>query len=164
MRSVKHFYNLADALEIYGVRICTCDGIDYSTPIGRLIRGVLLDVAQFEGELLVERTREGLEKYIEDGGILGRPRVDVDLEEIIRLLDADVSKGKISKLLGCSHATINNRLRDAGRADLVASPTSRSTKKGMLENRPVVKYSGAPEQGSNNRSVVAGEEDAESIR
>lgn len=156
MRSVKHFYNFADALEIYGVRICTCDGIDYSTPIGRLIRGVLLDVAQFEGELVVERTKEGLEKYVEGGGILGRPRVDVDLEEIIRLVEAGVSKGKISKMLDCSHATINNRLRDAGREDLVASPTPKAAKKGMLGNRPAVINSGAPEEGGNNRSFVAG--------
>lgn len=157
MRSVAHFYNLADELEHSGVRIVTCDGIDFSTPVGRLIRGILLDVAQFEAELLITRTKEGLEKARAAGRTIGRPSVDVNIEELLQLLEAGVSKGKISKMLGCSHATINNRLRAAGREDLVASPTPKAAKRGMLGNRSAVKYEGTPDGISNNRSVVAGE-------
>lgn len=157
MRGAKHFYNLADELEACNVRIVTCDGIDYSTSIGRLIRGILLDVAAFEGELLVERTREGLEKYVEDGGTLGRPRVDVDIEELLQLIDAGVSKGKISKLLGISHATINNRLRAAGFEHLVQSPTKGPAKKGIAKNKASVINNEASRAVGNNRSFVVGE-------
>lgn len=155
MRSVKHFYNFADTLEICGVRICTCDGIDYSTPIGRLIRGVLLDVAQFEGELIVERTKEGHEKARASGVIIGRPAIELDIEQVLELLQQGLTKGKVAELLGCSPGTINNRLRAAGLEHLVGKPTRGATKRGMLENSPSVKYSVASGEGGNNRSVLA---------
>ncbi len=60
MRSVKHFINLNETLDVYGVRIVSVsDGMDYATPIGKLVRGILMQVAEFEVEQLSVRVREG---------------------------------------------------------------------------------------------------------
>ena len=49
------------------------DGIDTTTPSGRLIRQVLGAVAQFERELISERTKAGLRRARAEGKRLGRP-------------------------------------------------------------------------------------------
>ncbi len=113
MRSVKHFINLNETLDFYGVRIVSVsDGMDYATPIGKLVRGILMQVAEFEVEQLSVRTREGLEKAVSDGKRLGRRRVEVDIEKARELLAAGVPTRKAAKMLGCSQATLIARLRD----------------------------------------------------
>ncbi len=115
MRSVKHFINLNEALDVCGVRIVSVsDGMDYATPIGKLVRGILMQVAEFEVEQLSVRVREGLEKAVSDGKRLGRRRVEVDTEKARELLAAGVSTRKAARMLGCSQGTLIARLREVG--------------------------------------------------
>ena len=51
------------------------EGIDTTTPGGRLIMHVMGALAQFERDLVVERTREGVRRHIERGGKIGRELV-----------------------------------------------------------------------------------------
>jgi DNA invertase Pin-like site-specific DNA recombinase len=53
--------------------ICLRDGLDLSTPGGRLVAGVLANVAQFETEIRVERIVAGLEAARERGTRSGKP-------------------------------------------------------------------------------------------
>lgn len=157
MRSVRHFYNLADALEASQVKIVSvADGMDYSTPIGKLVRGILLQVAEFEVEQLSVRTCEGLEKAAEEGHFPGRPKVEVDLDKLIELLkQPGMSKAKACKLLGYSPATVNNRLREAGLEHLVGKPTRASAEKGIEENKGEVISKPAPEPDDSKRTIDA---------
>lgn len=67
-RSVKHFHELVDFLEKCGVSIVSVtQNIDTSTPTGRLLRNILIDFANFERELIAERTRETKEGLVEQG-------------------------------------------------------------------------------------------------
>ena len=60
-RSPKDFYQLIEFFEQYGVDfISITERFDTSTPAGRLLRNIMLTFAQFERELVSERTRDKL--------------------------------------------------------------------------------------------------------
>jgi DNA invertase Pin-like site-specific DNA recombinase len=49
-------------------------GVDTTTAAGRLVANVMIDVSQWEREVIGERTREGLAQRRREGVRLGRPR------------------------------------------------------------------------------------------
>lgn len=73
-RSLKDLLDLYDELENKGVAIVAIqEGLDTSTAVGRLMRNVLGSVAEFEAELVSERTKAGLDAARAKGIKLGRP-------------------------------------------------------------------------------------------
>jgi DNA invertase Pin-like site-specific DNA recombinase len=114
MRSVKNFINLNETLDFYGVKlISVADGMDYATPIGKLVRGILMQVAEFEVEQLSQRTKEGQAKAIADGKKIGRRRVEVNIPKAKDLLAQGLSKEKVAKMLGTNTGTLNRRLAES---------------------------------------------------
>ena len=77
-RDLKHLVNLVDDLRKrdIGFKVLTGQGaqIDTTTPNGRLIFGMFAALAEFERELIVERTRAGLAAARARGRKGGRPR------------------------------------------------------------------------------------------
>ncbi|MFN2641638.1 MAG: recombinase family protein [Actinomycetota bacterium] len=72
-RSAKGLLDLYDRLERKGVAIVTIDdGIDTSTAHGRFFRTVLAGVAEFERDLIAQRTRTGVRAAMEAGKRVGR--------------------------------------------------------------------------------------------
>mgnify|MGYP005997215649 CR=1 FL=1 len=49
-------------------------GVDLTSPAGKMTMGVIAAVAEFERDLLVERTQSGLDRAKRSGKRLGRPR------------------------------------------------------------------------------------------
>ena len=73
-RSVQHLVELAGELEALGVDLVVRDqAIDTSTPTGKLTFHVLAALAEFETDLIRERTRAGLDLARRKGKRLGRP-------------------------------------------------------------------------------------------
>ena len=71
-RSVRDFHELADELESKGVAIVSVtQNIDTSSPTGRLLRNILIDFANFERELIAERSTEGKRRLAAGGRYLG---------------------------------------------------------------------------------------------
>ena len=69
---ILRFWDEADAA---GVRVIVIDqGIDTSTPAGRLQRNMLAALAEFERELILERTRAGVARARALGKRFGAPR------------------------------------------------------------------------------------------
>ncbi len=74
-RSVRHLTGLAAELEPLGVALVVLDqAIDTSTPTGRLLFHVLGAIAEFERDLVRERTAAGLAAARRRGRHPGRPR------------------------------------------------------------------------------------------
>ena len=74
-RSTKDGLNELDRLEAMGVQVLSLQQhFDTSTPEGRLMRTLMVAVAEFELHNLRERTRQGLQAARERGQKLGRPR------------------------------------------------------------------------------------------
>lgn len=61
-RSLKNLIELSEQLRSQNVALVVLDqGIDTSTPVGRMFFHILGAIAEFEHSLMVDRTREGLE-------------------------------------------------------------------------------------------------------
>ena len=90
-RSVINLSMLMADLEAWGVAVEFIDQpIDTSTPSGRLTTTVLAGVAEFERELIRDRTRDGLARARAEGRTGGRPRQelsDYQREKVLQILE-----------------------------------------------------------------------------
>jgi DNA invertase Pin-like site-specific DNA recombinase len=74
-RNLRHLVMLLDELQALGVAFVTLgEGIDTSTPAGRLQLHVLAAMAEFERARISERVRAGVARARAQGRRLGRPR------------------------------------------------------------------------------------------
>jgi len=67
-RSVKDFHLLMDLFDRYSVKfVSVTQSLDTQNPMGRLLRNVLLDFAQFEREMTADRTRDKMYQRAQKG-------------------------------------------------------------------------------------------------
>ena len=116
-RSVHHLTQLAAELEALGVGLVVVDqAIDTTTPSGRLLFNVLGSIAEFERDLIRERTLAGVEAARRRGARIGRPEVcDRKLRErIVRLSQAgSKSLREIAEMVGVSKSTVARVVKEA---------------------------------------------------
>jgi putative DNA-invertase from lambdoid prophage Rac len=79
--------------------------------IRKLMIGILTWAAERERELLVQRTKDGMERARAAGKGIGRPQKRIDKNQLIILLAENYSKTTIAKSLGVSKATLYKNLR-----------------------------------------------------
>src|ERR1700758_138890 len=86
-------------LEHLGVGfVSLTEALDLTTPAGRAMAGLLAIFAEFEREILRERTRAGLAYARQNGKQLGRPRTAaLHAVEIRNLYHAGVAKAEIAR-------------------------------------------------------------------
>src|SRR5690625_3070917 len=71
-RSVRDFHELADKLDRLGIAVvAVTQNIDTSSPTVRLLRNILIDFANFERELIAERSMDAKRRQTADGKYLG---------------------------------------------------------------------------------------------
>lgn len=108
-RSVK---NLAELMEVFNSRnirlISLKETIDTTSPTGRLLFTILSSLAQFERDVLVERTKEGLAAARARGRSGGRPRTnEAAVKKAVALYQTkQYSLKEIHQLTGVSASTI----------------------------------------------------------
>jgi DNA invertase Pin-like site-specific DNA recombinase len=74
-RSLKHLINLFEEFTNRGVGfISYSQNIDTTTPEGRMFLRMLMILAEYERELIVSRTMDGLARALKQGKRLGRPK------------------------------------------------------------------------------------------
>ncbi|MBP3884058.1 MAG: recombinase family protein [Olsenella sp.] len=84
-RSLQAGLDLFEEMDRRGVRVTVLNmGTMSGDPASRLMRNVMLAVAEFERDMIYERTREGLERAHEQGRREGRPRKAIDSTEFGR--------------------------------------------------------------------------------
>ena len=83
--------------------------------IRKLMIGILTWVAEREREMLVQRTKDGMERARAAGKGIGRPQKVIDKNHLITMLAENHSKSKIAKNLGVSKATLYKELRQLAR-------------------------------------------------
>jgi len=108
-RSVKNLVDIVNDLEQRNVHFKSItDVIDTSTPSGRFFFHVMASLAQMERELIIERTKAGLEIARQLGRKGGRKRVMTDskLEAAKKLLASGVPPKDVAINLGVSIPTL----------------------------------------------------------
>ena len=115
-RNTMHILETVKALTERGVTlVSTTDGIDSSTPAGRMMIGVLGSLAEYERELIRERTALKRVASRANGTKFGRPRKVYDVQHIdtAKRMKADGHTAKdIAKFLGVGRATLYRYLTD----------------------------------------------------
>jgi putative DNA-invertase from lambdoid prophage Rac len=105
-----------EALTGLGIRVhcLALGGVDLTSPAGKMTMGVIAAVAEFERDLLVERTQSGLARAKAEGKVLGRPSAltAVQVAQVARLLAAGEAIAAIARAMGTSRQTIM-RVRDS---------------------------------------------------
>lgn len=116
-RSVANLVELAAKLAERQVDLRVLhQGIDTATPGGRLTFHILASIAEFERDLISERTRDGLAAARARGRMGGRRPVlsEVKVAHARKLRDEGAhTMTQIAELVGCSRATLYRVLDDA---------------------------------------------------
>ena len=104
-----------DRLNEMGIRVhcLALGGVDLTSSSGKMTMQVINAVAQFERDLLIERTQAGLARAKAQGKTLGRkPSLSAEKQKIVReQLAAGKSVAAIAREMGTSRQTIM-RIRD----------------------------------------------------
>lgn len=94
-------------LESRGIKVhcLALGGVDLTSPAGKMTMTVLAAVAQFERDLLIERTQAGLERARAEGRALGRP-AKASSEQVQKLKKRLMSQSQVAAELEISLSTV----------------------------------------------------------
>jgi DNA invertase Pin-like site-specific DNA recombinase len=105
-RNLKHLITLLDDLQALGIAfVSLAEGIDATTPAGKLQMHILGAIAEFERARIVERVRAGLARRVAQGKPLGRPRQTISADDLVRTVGLSTRKAAV--FLGVSHAAVH---------------------------------------------------------
>jgi len=111
-RSVTDLLATLQELEHLGVGfVSLTEALDLTTPAGRAMAGLLVIFAEFEREILRERTRAGLAHARQNGKRLGRPMTaGLQATEIRKLYRTGVAKAEIARRLSIGRTSVRRIL------------------------------------------------------
>src|SRR3984885_12321462 len=106
-RSVSHLLRALETFQALGIEfVSLTEGVDTSTPAGKMVFTVLGAVAELERSLICERVRAGLRNARAKGKRLGRPKRGLDVKEITALRAQGLGLRAIAKKLGVGVGTL----------------------------------------------------------
>ncbi len=117
MRSLRHMLELAHELQDRGIGLKVLkQDLDTTTPTGRLVFHILAAIDEFQRELIVEGTIEGLAAARARGKV-GGPKICYTPQQVTmaRTMKAEgsLTAAEIGKALGVSRATVYRMLQEA---------------------------------------------------
>ena len=112
-RSLRQLVNALEEFRSLGIEFISLhEGVDTSTPNGRLVFGIFASIAEFERELIRDRVKSGIAAAKSRGKTLGRPRVNVDATKIAALRNSGASWATICRETGLSRGTAQRASRE----------------------------------------------------
>lgn len=119
-RSLPHLIEVMDHLKSNGIEFqSVTEAIDTNTPGGRLLFHVVAAIAEFERDLIRERTQAGLKAAKAKGRVGGRPRqmTDEKVTAARELLASGVAVKDAAAAVGVSVPTLYRWLPGSSRSD-----------------------------------------------
>src|SRR5690348_6425056 len=127
-RSVRQLVNALEEFRSLGIDFVSLhEGVDTSTPNGRLIFGIFATIAEFERELIRDRVRSGIAAARARGKQLGRPRVLADATRIAALRAQGLSWASIAREMGIGEGTVRRAAQKGANKVLQELPLPLST-------------------------------------
>jgi DNA invertase Pin-like site-specific DNA recombinase len=112
-RSVKHFLDVLDELNRLNIEFISFrEQIDTGGPLGRAVVVIIGAIAELERNLIIERVRAGMRRARLEGRHIGRKRLELDRNAILRDRQQGQSLGQLAKSYRVSRATIHRVLRE----------------------------------------------------
>jgi len=112
-RSTKHLITALETFSSLGVDFISYqEAVDTTTPAGKMLFTMISAFAEFERAIISERVKAGLEKAKAKGKKLGRPKVEVDVEEVKRLRGQGLSIRQIALTMGFKKSLIASCLHN----------------------------------------------------
>ena len=112
-RTVSDLVGFVKKLEANNIDFATTlESVDTTTSQGRLFFHFTASIAEYERELINERTEAGLKKYLANGGKMGKPKIGVDMKWVNEMLRIGVPKVAIAKKLKISLPTLYDRIKE----------------------------------------------------
>jgi len=112
-RSVSDLVGFIKKLNVNKIDFATTlESVDTTNSQGRLFFHIMSALAEYERELINERTDAGLRKYLAEGGKMGKPKKKIDMIEVNRLLELKVPKTVIARKMKVSLPTLYARLSE----------------------------------------------------
>ena len=122
-RNLRHLITLLDELQALGVAfVSLAEGIDATTPAGKLQMHILAAIAEFERARIAERVCAGLARARAHGRRLGQKPLDIPTEDLERT--AHLSVRRAAAELGVPRSVLH-------RARLSRRPVGIAVKKGQ---------------------------------
>ena len=113
-RSLGHLIELVSDLKDRGVGFASVsESIDTTSPGGKLFFHMMGALAEFERDLIVERTKAGMEAARKRGQHLGRPK-KLNHSQVVHaqeLIDQGKSRNEVARLLSVNPSTLYRRLQ-----------------------------------------------------
>ncbi len=110
-RSTRHLVNALAEFSALGIQFISMhEGVDTSTPNGRLVFGIFASIAEFERDLIRERVRSGIANRKAKGLRTGRRPANIDLDRVRQLRADGQTIRQIAQLLGISHGLVHKTL------------------------------------------------------
>ena len=105
-----------------GIRVhcLALGGVDLTSAAGKMTMQVLGAVAEFERDLLIERTQQGLKRAKAEGKKLGRPEALDTTRSVLTLREQGCSQSEAAEKLGIGIATVK---RHWNKVMVVSKPT-----------------------------------------
>jgi DNA invertase Pin-like site-specific DNA recombinase len=106
-RSLRQLVNALEDFRALGIDFVSLhEGVDTSTPNGRLVFGIFASIAEFERELIRDRVRSGIAAAKAKGKRIGRPKTAVDASTLAVLRAQGHSWRMIAQETGVSLGTV----------------------------------------------------------
>ena len=106
-RSLRQLVNALGEFDALGIHFISLhEGVDTSTPSGRLVFGIFASIAEFERSLITERVKSGQAAAKRRGIKFGRPRLELDAEKLAELRSQGMSYANIARATGLSVGTV----------------------------------------------------------
>jgi DNA invertase Pin-like site-specific DNA recombinase len=107
-RSLRHLVELLEELKAKGIDLYLHrQGLDTSTPTGKMLFQMLGVFSEFERAMIVDRVKAGMRRAKAQGKAIGRPMVGAEVEEQIRI-ELATGKGihKVARAVGVGSGTV----------------------------------------------------------
>jgi DNA invertase Pin-like site-specific DNA recombinase len=130
-RSTRNFLQIIDELDSWGIEfISRREGVATGDAMGRLFVTIISAIAELERSLVVERVKSGMRLAKLQGRQIGRARLDVDREQVVRDRRNGLSLTATARKHSISRASVCRLMKEVGVSDLLIPsalpmPTSR---------------------------------------